>query len=228
MSESTKVIDLFQRRIGETQNHYSELLLAVTGKKRQAALETMLAEQCAMTLAVSWEAFIHDLLIAYVAMSPATFKKDLETRLRQSIEDKYGDAIRWIKFRLPKAPTKSQLMGVVDPKGWNVTANSAEELSKRANQLLPAADAKKFSLDADDGPFVDYLISLRNYLGHRSKASRAEVTRMIKDMQGSAQNSLLAGNVTTVGAYLKTRIAGTDTRAYLVGTRLTQVSQKLR
>jgi hypothetical protein len=228
MSEATNTIDRFQGRIDETLGHYSELLLAVTGKRHQAALETMLAEQCAMSLAVSWEAFINDLLIAYVTMSPEVFKKDLETRLRRSIEDRYGDAVRWIKLHLPKTPNKFQLVRIVDPKGWNVTANSAEELSKRANQLLPAADAKKFSLDADDSAFVDYLIALRNYLSHRSRASRAEVMRSIRDMQGAGQNASLAGNVTTVGAYLKTRIAGNDTRSHFVGARIIQVSEKLR
>jgi hypothetical protein len=228
MSEATKAIDRFQKRVDETLGYYSELLLAVTGKKRQAALETMLGEQCAMTLAVSWEAFIHDVLIAYVSLSPAVFKKDLEARLTQSIEDKYGEAIRWVKFHMPKAPQKSQLVGVIDPKGWNITANSAEDLSKRANQLLPAADAKKFSLDADDSALVDYLIAMRNYLGHRSKASRAALTSAIRDMQGTAQNALLSGNVTTIGAYLKTRVAGADTRAHLIGGRIRAISEKLR
>jgi hypothetical protein len=229
MSEATKAIDRFQDLIDETLEYYSELLIAVTEKKRQGALETMLAEQCAMSLAVSWEAFINDLLIAYVSMSPDVFKKDLESRVSDSLKSRYGDAAaRWVKFRPPRSPNKLQLMRVIDPKGWNVTANSAEELSKRANQLLPAADAKKFSLDVADSTFVDYAISLRNYLSHRSRASRAEVKARIAQMQGSPQNAPLAGALTTVGAYLKTRAVGERTRSHFVGARLREVSEKLR
>jgi hypothetical protein len=191
MSEATKAVDRFQKRINQTLGYYSELLIAVSGKQRQRALETMLAEQCAMSLAVSWEAFIHDLLIAYVMMNPTTFRNDLEDRVTTSIGDKYGGAVRWIKFSLPRAPNKPQLIGMIDPKGWNITANSAQELAKRANQLLSAAEAKKFSLDAEDSAFLDYLISIRNYIGHRSKASRIEVTGAIKTMAGTTRNSPL-------------------------------------
>lgn len=228
MNEAASAIGRFEKRIDQTLDYYSELLLAVTGKRRQAALETMLAEQSAMIMAVSWEAFIHDLLIAYVGTNPSVFKQDLQVRVSRTVQDKYGDAVRWVKFRVPKTPSRSQLIGVIDPRGWNITANSAEDLSKRANQLLPAADAKKFSLDADDGAFVDFLIALRNYLGHRSKASRAEVSRLVKAIQRAGQNGPLAGHLTSVGAFLKDKIAGNDTRSHFIGRRLKQVAQKLR
>jgi hypothetical protein len=228
MSEAIKAISRFQSRIDQTLGYCSELLLAVTGKRRERALETMLAEQCAMSLAVSWEAFIHDLLIAHVTINPTVFKSDLEARMTKSIEDKYGSAVRWMKFNIPLLPNRTQLIGMIDPKGWNITANSAQELAKRANQLLPAAEAKKFSLDADDSAFLDYLICLRNYIGHRSKGSRTSVSDAIKAMGATARNAALVGPIITIGAYLKTRVAGTDTRSHIIGGRLKQISQNLR
>ncbi|MGB8495941.1 MAG: hypothetical protein WCE53_16190 [Candidatus Acidiferrum sp.] len=228
MSETSKAINRFQKQIDQTLDYYSELLLAVSGKTRQAALETILAEQCAMSLAVSWEAFIHDVLIAHVVMNSSVFISSLQARLKQSIAEKYGSAVGWTKFKFPKSPNKDQLMGMVDPKGWNITANSAEELASRANSLLQASDAKKFSLDAEDRAFVDYLISIRNYLGHRSKGSRSEVGRTIRGMQATPRNSELVAPIQTVGAYLKNRVSPDRTRAQFIGSSLREISEKLR
>ncbi len=228
MSEPNEAIDRFEVRIEQALDYYSELLLAVHGKQRQAALETMLAEQCAMSLGVLWEAFIHDLLTAHVLKSPSAFRNDLISRLDQSIEGRYGNAVsKYVKFNSPKKPSKSQLTGMIDPKGWNITASSAEDLTKRANQFLPAVEAKKFSLDAEDSAFIDYLIGLRNYLGHRSTASRRIVANAIRAMHGSTKNAALSGQVTSVGGYLKVRVQPDATRAHLIGRRLIEISHTL-
>jgi hypothetical protein len=227
-NESAKTVNRFHTRIRQALDYHQELRLAVHNKTKQASLETMLAEQCALSMGVLWEAFVHDLLLTYVMVNPSVCMKDLEKRLKQSLEAKVGPASKWVKFGFPRVLTKAQLAGIVDPKGWNITAGSAEDLAKLANQLLTASDAKKFSLGAEDGAFVNFLIGLRNYLSHRSTASRAIVAKGIAALHGSVPNSPLVGPVKSIGAYLKQAVPGHSTRASFIGARLIDVSEKLR
>src|SRR2546427_802888 len=58
----------------------------------------------------------------------------------------------------------SELSCLVDPKGFNITADSAGALANRANQFLAAPNAMIFSLADVDRAFVAFLIATRNYL----------------------------------------------------------------
>src|SRR5262245_34802645 len=114
-------------------------MLAVHNKVNQAALETTLVEQFVMLSAVQWESFLNDLIIAYVMMRPQAAIKNLETRINQSVEGKFGErAAGCTIFKVPKPFTRPKIVGLLDPKDWNITVASAKELSAKANDLLVA------------------------------------------------------------------------------------------
>ena len=69
---------------------FDELLLAVHQKRRQASLETMIAEQSALLIAVLWETFIKDLLVSYIVQDPQSCLEHFEGRFRQSIAEKFS------------------------------------------------------------------------------------------------------------------------------------------
>jgi hypothetical protein len=207
-SQSPKTVARrFQKRVTDVLRDTDELLLAVHAKHRQASLETMIAEQSVMLTTVLWETFISDLVISYVLTNPRPCFDNYEGRFRQSLVEKFAGISRWVSLDFPAIVNPAQAEKLLDPKGWNVTAGSAQKLSDLANRHLTAANARKFSLQADDRDFVDYLVSLRNYLSHRSPGSRTMFLNSVAALAAGGANGALKGQVQNVGTYLKQQVA---------------------
>lgn len=227
LSNPEKVADRFQKRIADVLRDSDELFIAVHDKKRQASLENMIAEQSVMLTAVLWEAFVNDLVVSYVIRAPRTCLNDVTERFRQSTNEKFAGATRWISLNFPPELSQTQVEKLLDPKGWNITAKSAQGLAELANRHLSAVDAKRFSLEADDRDFIDYLVALRNYLGHRSDMSREELIDSIGTFKPTGSNADLIAPIHTVAVYLKQAIGGAGRRVNVIGRRLSHISAKL-
>lgn len=215
------------RRVRGLTRDFDELLMAIHQKRREASLKSMLSEQTTILIAVLWETFVSELITSYVAEKPASCLSDIEGRLKKSLDDKFPGIAHWVAWEFPDAVSWLQAEKLLDPKGWNVAAKSAQDLAEMANRLLEGADAKKFSLVADDRDFVDYLIALRNYLSHRSSASRAKLVHNISSINPVGANAPLSGQMTHVGNYLKGAVAVGGTRVNFIGLRVEQLAAKL-
>jgi hypothetical protein len=91
-----------------------------------------------------------------------------------------------------------------------VTASSAGALRDLANRHLIARHAKRFALGSEDAEFVDFLVRLRNYLGHRSRESRNLLVQAINNFSAVGENRHLKGPTSNLGVYLKGKSAGID------------------
>ncbi|MES2931616.1 MAG: hypothetical protein V4682_02870 [Patescibacteria group bacterium] len=226
MSLASEEVRKFIDRVQVAGNYHRELLSAVHLKTHQASLETMLSEQFVFNMVVYWEVFVSDLLLSYLVMSPAQYRKTLREKIQASIKDRYGSAAsRTISFRNETRLSLAQAAALVDPKDFNISVISADNLAKRANEILAAKYAKSFTLDPDDRQFVDFLISIRNYLAHRSQGSRTALRSAVTSLRGI--NSDLSGNITNVGTYLKAKNAADETRALVIARRLEELALKL-
>ena len=225
-SASQEVVRKFTKRLQTAVDYHQELMLAVHLKKHQASLETMLAEQFVLNAAVLWEVFLSDLLMAYLVTSPVPYLKSLKQRVLQSVKERFGsDAARFATIKMPKSLSLSKANALADPKNFNVTVNSAEMLTRRANELLAAQHAKRFTLQTDDAQFLDFVIAIRNYLGHRSAASLRRFQETLATLGG--KNASLHATTSNVGAYLKTRTPAGDPRSVVIGRRLIEVATSL-
>lgn len=220
------VVARFQRRTRDLLRDFDELILAVHDKRRQASLEIMLAEQTVMSLAVYWEAFLNDIIIRYVVLRPESCLEDARKRYRQSLGDKFAGMERWVSISFPKVISQNTAEKLIDPRGLNVVATSAQALSEVANRYLSAVDARKFSLAAEDREFVDYFVALRNYLGHRSTASRASFLAAVRPIGAHGTNAALAFRGGQVGVYLKERVGGV-TRVNMIGRHVLGIAGNL-
>ena len=220
------VVAKFQKRASDLLRDFNETILAVHDKRRQASLESMLAEQTAMSLAVYWEAFLNDIIIQYIVLRPKSCFDDISKRYRQSLGDKFAGIERWVSISFPNAISNTVAERIIDPKGLNVVATSAQILSDVANRFLSAVDARKFSLTAEDREFIDYFIALRNYLGHRSAASRTRFLAAARSMRAIGPNAQLTFNGGQIGVYLKQRVDGV-TRVGLIVQRIVEIAGKL-
>ncbi len=226
--DSNGVVRKFSARMQKGIGLHRELLLAVHLKTHQAALETMLVEQFVLNAAVLWEVFLSDLLLAYLVASPTRFLKSLRLRVLQSIEQRFGPRTeRLVSIDTPRSLSLSSAAGLADPKNYNLTVNSSEHLKKRANEMLAAQYAKHFTLPIEDSQFLDFVVALRNFLGHRSPASLERLKKATGSLDG--KNAALNAKVSNIGTYLKARSApSNDPRSIAIALRLVEVSESLK
>jgi hypothetical protein len=191
-------------------------------------MERLLAEQCVLSIAVRWEAFIHDLIIAYIEDRPDTCIAFHKGKVTQSVEAKHKGFSAWVTVTVPNPLTRVQIEAMLDPEGRNVSAESADTLAQKANNLLAAAYARKFSLSAADGRFLDLVIAVRNYLSHRSSGSMTILRKRLTELSTADAASPLNGTVNSVAIYLNARPPGAaHCRAKLIGHNLSAVAAKL-
>lgn len=228
MPTPAQVVAAFQKQIASTLNLHDELILSVAQHPQKKSLENVLAEQCVLGVAVQWEAFLHDLIVSYIEQRPAECIKFHQGKITQSIRSKSHIFLTWITFAVPAVLSRAHIEEIVDPKGWNITAESAESLAELTNTLLSAATAKKFSLPDVDRKFVDLTLALRNYLSHRSAGSLTKLNDKLADFQKTDKKSPLRGKLTDVGAYLKgTPKNSPGSRAKVIGLNLSTLAAKL-
>lgn len=131
---------------------------------------------------------------------------------------RYKGFAAWVTVTVPNPLTRAQIEEMLDPEGRNVSAESAGTLAEKANDLLAAAHAKKFSLTAVDGGFLDFVIALRNYLSHRSSGSMKILRKRLSDLGTADPASHMIGTLTTVAIYLNARPPGAPhSRAKMIG-----------
>ena len=177
-------------------------------------------------MAVAWESFLSQLMLAYVAIDSKNGVQGLQDRIRQSVETKFGmEASKMVRFSDPVLLTSTRLASLFDPKGWNLTSTSAAGLSKQANQLLAGHHAKKFTLEKADARFADFCVAIRNFLSHRSAGSRQALNDSVSNLAGP--NAVLKGRLGRVGAYLKKEVVPDETRAIFIVNRLIGIANKL-
>ena len=227
MSEAKKIKEAFRKNIKLTIEHNDELHHEIHHNVSRGSLETVLSEQLAMTVATQWEAFINDLLTAYVLARPKKVLEDFQRKSKNLIEEKYGTEVaRRISFDTKRKPTGANISVLLDPQQRNISANTASNLAKIADKHLNAQQAKKFSLKAEDRQFIDYLIALRNFLAHRSVGSRERLKGAVDNLT-HPDNSAFSGPMGRFESYLRQRDGRDNTRAKLIALRIQKISRKL-
>ena len=172
-------VKIFKSRLDALLEHHSELKLAIYGKKKEESLHSELVMQLALQSAVLWEAFLSDLVLAYVEMNPSKAFFEMKDRVQKSITNKFGKVCaRCIRFQGPRGINRRTIAGLLDEKGWNITARTANELSIVANSFVVSKYARRFALDPGESQFFAYVVAIRNYLSHHSAGSRAAPSPM--------------------------------------------------
>jgi hypothetical protein len=220
MSKCEKEIDHFDSQVERLLKHHKELKLAIHNKKNEASLQTELVTQFTLQTVVLWESFLSDLVIAYVLKDPKRALDSIKHKLKHSVSTKFGKEVsKCVKFSNPKIISDLKIRGLLDHKGWNITANNAESLSSIANERLASCYAKQFSLSAEDAEFFNYIICLRNYLSHYSAGSRTELRKAINGISRD-ENKDLKSSFSQIGTYLKHIIPSNHSRAEYIAERI--------
>lgn len=227
MSKCEKEIEHFDLQVERLLKHHKELKLAINNKKNEASLQTELVTQFILQIVVLWESFLSDLMISYVLNDPKRALDSIRRKLKESVSAKFGkEVLKCVKFSKPTIISDLKIRGILDHKGWNITAKNAEMLSSIANELLASCYAKQFSLSAEDAEFFNYVICLRNFLSHYSAGSRAELRKAINGISRD-ENKELKSSFKQIGPYLKHIYPSNKTRAEYIVERVRLLAQKL-
>ena len=227
MNQRERVLKRFEDAVAASLSNHAELVLALFGKRRQASLETVLVQQLVLSTTVTWESFLSDLFVAYIEMKPTKCMESLARRIEQSVSDKFGRAAaRLTTFQPPGDPNASTIAALIDPAGWHLSLSTASKLASQANLMLAAKFAKRFSLDQEDGTFIEFSVAMRNYLGHRSTKSREDL-RVTHARLTAGKNGDFVAPISNLGSFLKARNAQGHSRARLHALRLLSIAKNL-
>jgi hypothetical protein len=227
VTEADHVKSNFDRELKKSVDLHLDLMAGTRNKVNQAALETMLVEQFSIGVAVRWESFLSDLIMAYASMYPQTAISTLNNRIQESVKGKFGEKVaRCTVFAVKTPVTWDRLGSLLDPQAWNITCRTSTDLAAKANALLEARFAQSFSLSKADSEFFDFAVSLRNFLSHRSTGSRKFLKQALAKLSDPI-NSDFAARLGGIGPYLKFKNGNGKTRAVLLAERFISIATTL-
>jgi hypothetical protein len=178
-----------------------------------------------LTLFVVFERFLSDLFLAYLNRNFSTYQNELAARVRQSVQDKFGNGVApLISVRLKQHVSVAELEGIVDPDGFNLTFTSARKLKEVAGQWLVSTDATRIrSITAHEARLIDTSRAIRNFIAHQSPRAKVQMNMLLSTVESGAHNRHLGRgsyDVHAVGSYLKAVFpAGRRLHLYAAGLR---------
>lgn len=206
----------FANFVVERLSHFDRVAAALNGSSHEKRDLTTLTEVTLNSVYVAFECFVSDLLLAYINRDPSQYQRNLEARMRSSVESKFGV---WAANRMSFATTKhikvNDLEVALDPDSYNLTFKDVAALKQRCtewvaqpyrNQIVNFADA--------DGRLVDTVHAIRNFIAHRSSNSKMIMNDRLGNVvtgPGCPNLNLSRGShdIHDIGSFLKSKVGGT-------------------
>ena len=218
----------FAQEVDDVIAYFDRVAIALAGSAHELGDVSRLAETTFLTIFVAFERFLSDLFLAYLNRQFSAYRTDLETRVRQSIQERFG---AWAsqRTRLDRVQhvRVADLEGIVDPQGRNLTFASAQDIKEKAQQWLVAVyNARTQALSAHDDRVIDTARAIRNFIAHRSRAARDDMNQRLATVAQGNHNAHLgrgAREVQSAGSFLKAVLAN-QRRVVRYATRLRNIS----
>lgn len=223
-----RIRDNFAESVQRIYGLYANLKDKATDAER-----SVLAEQTLVSLAVSFETFTSDLVVALICKQPGPYLRSLSEDMKRALlSTSYSHPqIQYLASDVPKQPSTDELRQIILGSGDNLafpeTQRLGEFLSKRLARDLV------FEIEKEDAVFLDLLKALRNFCAHRSPKAARVLNGQLKESyhdhevkdttvcRALGQNSDLTAR--TIGSYLKKRAPGCGQQA-----RIEFIALKLR
>lgn len=210
-----KIISDFSGRIDAKRASFDRLVAHVTGTPTELSDLNFLCENYLASIYVEFECLVSDLFHGYINNSNKTYLSNLESKIKNSISDKYTP---WhashTSFIGPKHIASAQLSKLLDPTSWNVTFKDVTAMQLRAKEWLAPAHEKAFSsLSPSDRTLVDSAHAIRNCIAHNSESSRKIMNTKVRALitGPTCTNVGLeigANNINSIGKYLRAALPG--------------------
>lgn len=218
----------FDSEMTRLSDHFQRVLDAITGSAHQMADASRLAESVFVSAYVSFEGFVSNLFIAYLNRDPTAFQHSVDTRMLQSLQQKFGP---WHSARTSFATLShvnvDAIRDILDPDQKNLTFGSTAKMKERAAEILvPEYRDRIQALTDHDARVLDTARATRNYISHRSDSAYRDMNARLSTVDAGPPNSELgrgAHAVLAVGSFLKAE-TNTDRRVILYVRRLQNIA----
>lgn len=196
----------------------------ITGKGVSPKSRLHVVEYSYLAASILLEGFISDLLVAYINKKNGPFVNYVIKSMKIETADELSKrASQFATIDIGSHLTLDNIRKILDPRDWNVSFTNTGDLKAKANQWLDAPYNGQYnSLSAPHGALLEATKATRNYLAHRSGASK-------KLMQSALTHKDLAvdfrrgkNQVNSVGSFLDSTPPG------LHKTRLSYYLSELR
>lgn len=226
------VIDDFKDQLEDLEKFYDRVSGRLHGTKHEKADQSRLAELTFMSMAVATEGFLSDLSVSFINRDSSAFRSDIEARMNQSISSKFGPWVaEQVDTGLGKHLKAEEVWSALAPEGRNLPVTDPAKLRKNADKFFAGRYLQAVkNLTKADERLLEAVRRTRNYVAHRSAASKQEMNEALKALgKDSGNKSLKRGDykIHKVGAYLKAKKGGKP-RLKRYGERLRQIAEKLR
>jgi hypothetical protein len=173
---------------------------ALQGAEHEKSDISQLASTTFLTLYVAFEKFQSDLFLAYLNRDFSRYQSDIEAKISSSVRKKYGQGVeRRTFFTSVKHIRVSDLQGIVDPTGWNLTFRDTGMMKDRATQWLAQDHASRIKgLSDHDARLVDTAKSIRDFIAHGSASSKERMNQNLSTVAQGNHNQFLGRSVQEV------------------------------
>jgi hypothetical protein len=203
----------FSSEADEILASFDRVVLGIAGISTEKKDVSTLATNSFLALYVAFERFVSDLFLAYLNRDFSRYQALLVHRLTTSIEDKFGDDVRaLVTIHTKKHVKLSELEGIVDPDGRNLTFHTVEKLKETATSWLITASANRIAtISNHEARLIETAKAIRDFIGHQSPSARERMNGLLATVEQGHHNRYLgrgAKDVQNVGVYLKAVCAG--------------------
>jgi hypothetical protein len=213
--DTKKIKADFSKRVDAKKAWFDRMVLLNTGTASELIDLNILCESHLTSIYVEYECLVSDLFHGYINSDPKSYMSSIESKIKNSIKDKYSP---WhashTSFLPPKHINSVQLGTLLDPTDWNITFKDVDVMKMRAKEWLSSNHEKKFSsLSASDSALIDAAHALRNCIAHNSESSRKIMNSKIKAIitgVGCLNSGLeiTTNGVSNMGKYLRANVNG--------------------
>lgn len=226
-----KVKESFKEQLDELGQFFDRMVSHIQGTHNEKADLSQLAQSVFLSQFVAYEVMVSDLFLSYINKDPSHLQNNHEKRIRDSISSRYGPAwTSMVQLDMRKVTSYVELKDLVDADGRNLSFTDVNKMKEEANKLLaPKFRERIKNLPEDDCKLLDTARTIRNYISHRSPASRARMNQLLLDLDREGLNHGLGrtGNeVKSAGTFLKAKIDGKP-RVQLYRERLLQIASRM-
>jgi hypothetical protein len=222
----------FKSELNEILAGYRRTAMALLGTGHAQADISRLSSGTFLVCYVAFERFVSDILLAYLNRDFSIYRKDLQSRVLQSVEGKFKKPVaRRTRVRIPDHPSVAEVEAFVAADGRNVTFSDTKALKERAASWLGKSYAARIgSLSRGDAAIVDAAHSIRDFIAHRSPSSRSWMNEKLRAISAgpTAIRHLGRGvnEIHSVGSFLKASHRGvTRLEGYVI--RLRDIAQTM-
>lgn len=195
-------------------NKVQEFYEAAADALQTDSHQTLLVENTLLSVAVLWEGFLSDLIVAYINRNSSRFAHHLKDALATDQTPKQALILKHFStVNVPFHLNKDMIIELLDSQGNNITFSTYSALADKSSSWLTSQDAEKISkLPGSDQAIMDTLIAIRNHIAHRSERSYKTMnTALSKGALHATGLKRGVKNIKHVGVYLKSRPVGMQT-----------------